>query len=249
MLRWARARLVPKSKIWVQVEQGLAEGLWMQVQLPEETFLWRGGHEPEVQAVLTRFLQPGVVAYDVGSYLGFFALAMARAAGAAGRVIAFEPDPENAMRLRENVARNQMEKYIQVVEAAAWHKSADQIPYRRGSQARSQGGVAADGIHPVLAAGEQILVRGISLDAFIAGGNPAPQLIKIDVEGGEAAVLAGAQGLVDRSRPVIVCEVHHIAAARWLEKWLPEHGYRLEWTIPPEEFPRHLVAKPAPRAN
>lgn len=247
MLRWTRARLVPRSRIWVQVEEGLAEGLWMRVQLPEETFLWRGDHEPDVQAVLGKLAQPGWVTYDVGSYVGFFALAMARAAGPAGRVVAFEPDPESAARLRENVARNQMDNYIQVVEAVAWHKSADQIPYRRGAQARSQGGVVADGMNPVLAAGEQILVRSISLDEFIADGNPAPQLMKVDVEGGEALVLAGAEKLIIRGKPLIICEVHHQAAALWLEQWLPERGYRLEWTIPPEEFPRRLVAQPAPR--
>lgn len=249
MLRWSRDRLVPKSRIWVRVEEGLAEGLWMRVQLPEETFLWRGDHEPDVQAVLAKLAQPGWVTYDVGSYVGFFALAMARAGGPAGRVVAFEPDPESAARLREHVARNQMDNYIQVVEAAAWHKSADKIPYRRGAQARSQGGVVADGMNPVLAAGEQILVRSISLDEFIADGNPAPQLIKVDVEGGEALILAGAENLIIRGKPLIICEVHHQAAALWLEQWLPERGYCLEWTIPPEGFPRRLVAQPAPSTN
>ena len=249
VLRWTREKLVPKSNVWVQVERGITEGLWLRLQLPQETFLWSGEHEPDVQALLATYLRPGWVTYDVGSYVGFFTLDMARAVGFGGQVVAFEPDPESVVRLREHVARNHMERYIRVVEAAAWHKSADQISYRRGGQARSQGGVEAGGLRPVLASGERIAVRSISLDEFVALGNPLPQLVKIDVEGGETAVLAGAEGLIMRCRPLIICEVHHAAAAGWLQNWLAERGYCLDWMIPPEEFPRHLVAKPAASPN
>lgn len=250
MLHWTRANLVPRSRVWVQVERGLAEGLWMRLQLPDEMFLWRGDHEPGVQGILADFLRPAWVAYDVGSYLGFFALAMARAVGSAGHVVAFEPDPENTARLRENVSRNKMETQIQVVNAAAWRPLAgDPVLYRQGGKARSRGGIEADGISPVLASGERILVPCTSLDDFIAQGNPVPQLLKIDVEGGECAVLAGAETLVTKGKPLIICEVHHADAARWIERWLSGRGYRQDWMIPPEQFPRHLVAKAASRAN
>lgn len=244
LLRWTRTTLVPKSKVWVQVEHGLAETLWMRLHLPDETFLWRGDHELDVQALLAKFLKPGWVAYDVGSYVGFLALGMAGALGPEGRVFAFEPDPENAARIREHVAENSMSALIQVVEAAVWRATKERtIPYRRGHQARSQGGVEADGLRPVLASGEHILVPSISLDEFMAGGKPAPQLIKIDVEGGEIAVLEGAERLLAEHRPVIICEVHHAEAARWIEQWLPARGYRMDWLIPPEQFPRRLLAQ------
>jgi len=244
VLRWTRARLVPKSKVWVQVEHGLAKELWMRLHLPDETFLWRGDHEPEVQALLAKFLKPGWVAYDVGSYAGFFALAIARAVGPEGRVVAFEPDPESAARVREHVAKNGMAEQIQVAETAVWRATEDRaIRYRRGAQARSQGGVDTDGMSPVLATGEHILVASTSLDEFVARGNPASQLLKIDVEGGETAVLEGAERLLREHGPVIICEVHHAEAARWIEGWLPAQGYRLDWVIPPEKFPRRLVAE------
>jgi FkbM family methyltransferase len=243
LLRWARSNLVPRSRVWVQVEHGLAEGLWMRLGLPEETFLWRGDHEPDVQALLATFLKPGCMAYDVGSYVGFHSLGMARAVGSEGRVFAFEPDSENLIRIREHVARNRLATQIQVVEAAVWCANERPLTYRRGRQARSQGGVEADGLRPVLASGETILVPSISLDEFIAGGNPAPRLIKIDVEGGEIAVLAGAERLLSVHKPVIICEVHNSAAARWIEDWLPVRGYRMDWMIPPEQFPRRLLAQ------
>jgi len=244
LLRWTRANLVPRSKVWVQVEHGLAEGLWMRLHLPEETFLWRGDHEPDVQALLAKFLKPGWIAYDVGSYVGFFALGVARVVGREGRVFAFEPDPENAARIREHIARNSLAVQTEVVEAAVWRATEEtKVPYRRGRQARSQGGVDADGLKPVLASGEHILVPSISLDEFIARGNPAPQLLKIDVEGGETAVLAGAERLLSVHKPLIICEVHHAQAARWIDEWLPARGYHMNWMIPAEQFPRRLLAQ------
>jgi methyltransferase FkbM-like protein len=98
-------------------------------------------------------------------------------------------------------------------------------------------------MRPVLASGEYILVPSIPLDEFIASGNPAPQLMKIDVEGGETAVLVGAERLLRERRPVIICEVHHAEAAGWMEEWLPARGYHMDWLIPPEQFPRRLLAQ------
>jgi FkbM family methyltransferase len=244
LLRWTRTNLVPRWKFWVQVEHGLDEGLWMRLHLPEEIFLWRGDHEPDVQALLAKFLRPGWIAYDVGSYLGFFALGVARVVGREGRVFAFEPDPENAARIREHIAKNHLAAQTEVVEAAVWRATEEiKVTYRRGRQARSQGGVEADGLRPVLASGEHIVVLSISLDEFIARGNPAPQLLKIDVEGGEAAVLAGAERLLSVHKPLIICEVHHAEAARWIDEWLPARGYRMDWMIPVEQFPRRLLAQ------
>lgn len=244
LLRWTRANLVPRSKVWVQIEHGLAQGLWMRLHLPEETFLWRGDHEPDVQALLAKFLKPGSIAYDVGSYVGFFALGMARVVGREGRIFAFEPDPENAARIREHIARNSPAAQIQVVEAAVWRATGERkVPYRRGHQVRSQGGVEADGLKPVLASGEHILVTSISLDDFVASGNPAPQLLKIDVEGGETAVLSGAERLLAEHKPLIICEVHHAEAARWIDEWLGARGYHMNWMIPAEKFPRRLLAQ------
>ncbi len=61
---------------------------------------------------------------------------------------------------------------------------------------RSQGGVEADGNRPVLGSGKVINVPAITLDDFVAAGEPPPQLLKIDVEGGEYEVLLGANTLL-----------------------------------------------------
>jgi FkbM family methyltransferase len=80
-----------------------------------------------------------------------------------------------------------------VVHAAVWSYTASQgIPFRRGGTRRSQGGVESNGRKPVVGSAEIISVPAVALDHFVTTGGPPPQLVKIDVEGGEYEVLRAA---------------------------------------------------------
>jgi FkbM family methyltransferase len=265
--RWPRAqrkfdaaknglrRILPSRQIWVQVQSGFAQGLWMRLRIPEEAGFWRGEHEPEVQQKIASVVRPGDVVYDVGAHLGSLSLGAARIVGAKeggaiGRVVAFEADPANVERLQQHAAKNNLTQTLQVLHAAVWsHASAKEIAFRRGDTNLSQGGVEADGHHPVLAGSELIHVPAITLDEFIAAGNPPPQLVKIDVEGGESEVLRGAHTLFSTHRPLLIVEVHHQQACERLQTWLAESRYSGKWNVPPESFPRYLLAWPAERSQ
>jgi len=241
-----RLKRLIQREVWVQVQSGLSQGMWMQLRLPAEGEYWRGTHEPDVQNAISAAIQPGAVIYDIGSHLGSIALGAARLAGDAGRVVAFDGDPENAARLRVNTSRNALDDRLQVVHAAVWSCTPeDGISFRRGRTASSQGGVEADGNRPVLGSGELINVPAITLDKFIASGGIAPHLVKIDVEVGEYEVLRGGAILFTNQRPRIIAEVHHEQAAQQISAWLDEYQYRSQWNIPKESFPRRLFAWPA----
>jgi hypothetical protein len=96
----------------------------------------------------------------------------------------------------------------------------------------------------VLGTGEIIIVPAVTLDDFIAAGGPVPQLIKIDVEGGEYQVLSGGPSLFASRRPLLIVEVHHQQAAEQISAWLDEYRYCSQWAIPTEGFPRCLFAWP-----
>lgn len=240
-----QGRCLPEKQVWVRVRAGLSCGMWMRLLLPREARYWRGEHEPEVQNAISEVVRPGTVVYDIGAYLGVVALGAARLVGESGRIVAFDGDPENVTRLRENGLRNHIGERIEVVQAAVWSYTAkDGIPFRRGEK-RTHGGVEAGGFHPVLAGTELINVPAISLDDFITAGGPAPQLIKIDVEGGEYEVLRGGARLFANQRPLIIAEVHDQRIAEQICSWLQEYHYRAEWNIPKEQFPRGMFAWPS----
>jgi FkbM family methyltransferase len=243
--RLIERRFLSKAPIWVRIQSGLSKGMWMQLRLPGEALIWRGKHDPEVQNAIQAAVRPGFIVYDIGAHVGTMALGTVLLVGDLGRVVAFDGDPENIARLQDHRARNRLGDRLRVVHAAVWSRTAiDGVSFRRGATARSQGGVEADGNRPVLGIGQIINVPSITLDDFVAAGEP-PQLVKIDVEGGEYEVLRGGTALFANDRPLVIVEVHHQQAAEQITSWLSECRYCAHWNIPKERFPRQLFAWPS----
>jgi len=241
--RWARQILLPNTPTWVKVESGLAQGIWLHLNLNVEGNYWIGNYEAEVQDLLKTLCVPGSVFYDIGADLGFFSFAVASRIGPEGRVFGFEPEAENCLRFKEMAVRNNLQDRVGLVEAAAWrYTSSSGVHFRRGGRQKTYGGVLADGVTPVLAEGKTRLVSTISLDDFIRRGHPAPSVLKVDVEGGECEVLKGGEELFSRVKPTLICEVHREEAAKWIADWLGAKYYVLVWQIPNELFPRLLFA-------
>lgn len=241
---WVKLHFFPSREMWVQVEAGAARGTWMHIRLPEENGLWSGRHEPYLQEMLPLLLRPGDSVYDIGAHLGTITFGMAKLAGATGKVVAFEADPTNVARLEKICVRNGLQERVRVVHAAVWSRTAqDGIDFRKGIET-SYGGVESDGQRPVLATGELIRVPAITLDDFVAEGAPPPELIKVDVEGGEYEVLHGGALLFGTKRPVVIVEVHTARAAEKIAGWLEEFGYAAEWYRSRDEFPHQMIARP-----
>lgn len=233
-----RSHVVPKGTEWVQVQDGYARGLWIEIDLTNERTWWAGSHEPSVQRALQQLIAPGSVFYDIGAHIGFFSLSAARSGA---HVTAFEPDPESATRLRKHATRNRLDTTLRVIEAALWSRSENSITFQRGWP-RSQGGILDGGHHPVTGTGPRIQVQAFRLDDYVARGNPAPETIKIDVEGAAEEVLQGSIETLRTHRPVLVVEVHTAAELSAIEKVLATLSYRCNWNVPPEQFPRQCFA-------
>jgi hypothetical protein len=63
---------------------------------------------------------------------------------------------------------------------------------------------------------ETISSRTATVDSLISGGLPAPDLIKIDVEGAEQLVLLGAQRCLSQTRPALILEISNLELLREL---------------------------------
>jgi FkbM family methyltransferase len=236
--RVARAVIPPNTLVWLRISGGLGEGFWVHLDPRFEMIYADGKYETPMQKMLSRYLKPGDVFYDIGAHIGIVSLFGARLVGNAGTVFAFEAEPDNTGRIEEHVARNGLSQ-IQVISRAVWSSSGPLRFSRASSQSsRNQGAVATG--QP--AEGENTIeLPAVTLDDFVKE-HSLPALIKIDVEGGEAEVLRGGESVFMKAKPVVICEVHHAQAALDVKKWLEDRNYAIEWLEDAGSFPCHLVA-------
>jgi FkbM family methyltransferase len=201
---WVSGKLVPRDTlVWMQVRQGLAQGLWLHLNPRTGRNYFEGGGEPEVQTALQTQLRPGMTFYDVGANIGFFSLLAARLVGEKGRVVAFEADPEVATRLREHVARNEF-SWVATEEKAVWSERKSVFFARIDPAASPDRGLG----HVVSRVeGDAIYVQAISLDEYVKTAQ-SPDFVKCDVEGAEVEVFRGALQLLKEKRPGILFEMH-----------------------------------------
>jgi hypothetical protein len=88
---------------------------------------------------------------------------------------------------------------------------------------------------------QQLAVPGISLDEFaFAQGHPLPQVVKIDIEGGEVLALPGMRRLLQEARPLLFLELHGEAAARAAWQALNPLGYRIYSMAHPDQEVRSV---------
>lgn len=190
---------------------------------------WLGwdASEPEAIRLFFQLARKAETILDVGAYVGYFAL-VAALANPKARVFCFEPVPELQQRLRDNVELNRLSDRITCVPAAVGASDATAKFFRGGDamptcSSLSQAYALAN--CPVV---KEIDVSVVQLDSWAkAQGLEKADLIKIDVESGEADVLAGMKALLEKSSPDIICEVLHTeSTAAKLEEILQLYDYK-----------------------
>ena len=227
------------SLVWAVIRSGPGKGLWVHLNPRFEMEYLEGKYEPTVWRVLQSHFKPGAVFYDVGGHIGLFSLIAARNLGVQGSVFVFEPDPSNLRRIKEHASRNHLDA-LGIIPKAAWLTDG-RMKFQRAcfQSSMNRGAIAEDN----LAARESTIeVETVTLDSF-GREHPLPSIIKIDVEGSEAAVLRGSEGIFRSAKPVVICEIHHAQAASDVTRWLQARGYVFEWVEDHQQFPRHLFAK------
>jgi len=167
-----------------------------------------GIYEPDLVEVLKRVLHPGGAFIDIGANVGIFSLVVSRLVGDAGRVVAIEASPSVLPYLQNNVATNAAGK-IQIVSSAAGSAGPAMRPFWEAPANHFGMGSLAAQFHD-----HPIDVPVDTLDHILDTAEVGVvDLVKIDIEGFEAAAFEGAQRLLDGdARPPIVFEF-----AAWAE--------------------------------
>lgn len=207
-----------------RVDAGPAKGITFLVRMPEDKGIWTGTYEINFATRLAAQVKPGAVAYDIGSWHGFFAGVMA--AQGAAQVHVFEPLPANAERLRRLIALNPaMPITLHDCAVGARDTEMDLMIMAETSMAKLE----ASMFQVRETSTERVRVKVRSIDAMVAAGEIAPPaLMKIDVEGAEAMVLAGARKTIRGHQPVIFAEVHSLVLLAECQELLESEGYRIE---------------------
>ncbi len=162
--------------------------------------LWKYGYFPRAEVedqMLFKFVRPGDTVWDVGANIGYLALLFARAVGPSGKVYSFEPGRRVLPDLRRTVAREP--QIIEVHELAASDQDGE-ARFHEDADSTDRSTLAHTG-----PAG--YVVKTARLDTvWRERALRKPDLLKIDVEGHEAAVLQGCAEVIRQTRPLILFE-------------------------------------------
>jgi FkbM family methyltransferase len=174
----------------------------------------------------SEFINAGDVVWDVGANVGLFSFAAASVCGPDGQVLAIEADLRLVEILRRSARSQDTKTAPVVVLPVAVSDQVDVAEFIIAARGRSANHLAetagssqAGGIR------ETIMAMTVTLD-WLLQRFPAPNVLKIDVEGAEHKVLQGAQELLATNRPNLLCEVH-AANRQTVADILGAHGYTM----------------------
>lgn len=184
-----------------------------------------GTYESNMFDSIRSRLKPGMTFIDVGANKGDHTFFAGHLVGDNGKVIAIEPVPENMHWLNRSLAENGLNN-VELREMALSDQDGHAI-FQIG-EVSGWGGLISD--EPELEEG-RIEVRTAALDSLVPElGLTRVDATKIDVEGGEIAVVRGAQDTIDRFQPLIWLELHSRkddSEVEWLSRFFTQRGYRI----------------------
>jgi len=206
------ANLVYKDGSKVLIRYGPASGYhWRHYQC-YQPWMSLGLYEPDVARLIYKSLCAGDVFFGIGANAGYFTLIAAKAVGATGQVIAFEPVSKNIKTITEQIALNGLEAKCRVEPFAISDcdgKASIVIPERNANAH------LADTLAPHIVNQQGAIeeITCITLDNYVAQ-NAWPTLVKIDIEGAEVKALRGAEKMlsgVDAPTFLITAHSHDLA--------------------------------------
>lgn len=173
--------------------KGVSEALWLY-----------GIHEPQTTAIYLEHLDYGYNVVEIGANIGYYVLLAHGAVGETGSVLGFEPVPDNYEVLCKNVEglRNvQVSPIVISRSSAPVEFYVSDIP-NWGSL------IYTDGLRMT----EKITVQSTSLDEYLSADSSFnPDLIHMDIEGGEIVAIEGAWQTIALHKPNLMIEFHPFA--------------------------------------
>jgi len=182
--------------------------------------------EHYLQRELVRELKEGIVIWDVGANVGLYSCFLGKYSSNV-TVVAFEPNPVVVERLKKNVSLNGL-RNVQIVDVALWDVDSNLTFDVVWSEHPSLHGRVVT--HSEGNQGNLVMVKAMRGDSLVEKGlAPPPDIIKVDVEGGEIEVIRGMDSVLNDCR-VLFIEVHPAKGVdtHVLECMLVKAGFEVE---------------------
>lgn len=222
-----------------EINAGPARGLIYPISLPLDKAIWTGAYEKALAQAIAAVVCKGDVCFDIGAYRGFFSGVFALAG--AGQVVAFEPFPENCTQLQRLSAANPRLP-IRFEQVAIGSKEG--IAEFNVMPDSSMGKLASSSFQADVPSAAVLKVPIQTIDGVIEEGKyPAPQVVKIDVEGAEVEVLQGGKKTLQTNKPLLFIEAHSESLKTECTALLTSFGYSV--TV----FEKELMTKGSPTSQ
>jgi FkbM family methyltransferase len=192
--RWMRERIAGDTAL---VVNDRIEGHRIHITSDYIDLLKGQGYERGTTRVFTELVKEEMNVVDIGANIGYYTLLAARRVGPQGKVYAFEPEPRNFKLLSENLRLNGYENVVPIQKAVSNKAGTTSLFLSpRGSTS-----------HSLLPSRDRskrtITIETVTLDEFFAAeGNPAIQVVKMDIEGWEIEALDGMGKLIAGNSPL-----------------------------------------------
>ncbi len=218
-------------------------GIKIKVRLDWATDItyWTGTHEKHDELkVFLSYLREGMVVFDVGANIGFYALHFARKVGPNGKVYAFEPVPEYFERLKQHINLNDVTNIIPVPIALSDQKGTAKMSVASGDSSLFH--------HE---SDRFIEVPLATLDEFMSEHQiNCAHALKLDVEGAELHVIRGANHTIQNFKPIMMVELNATTlkaagtSPEELFRTIVSYGYRAYVIRNGQAIPTGEVVKP-----
>jgi FkbM family methyltransferase len=179
----ALCRMLGRYKIYVDTQDfGVAPHLMLD-----------GYWEMWLTEIIAQRVKPGMVVADIGANIGYYTLLMAELVGATGRVHAFEPNPLMVQKIAQSVSINGFLNVSIHNVALAEHEGEEMVFIVPPNEPKNAHILPYDGAP--LQPGTILQTHRLDSPAW-----PDIEFAKIDVEGAEQLIWAGAKGLLDNGK-------------------------------------------------
>lgn len=163
-----------------------------------------GAHTRNELAFVIDQIRPGDCCVDIGAHIGTYTVPMGRKAGPSGRVLAIEGDARSHSILERNIQRNDLCETVLAIAAVAGDSISSGLVRRD-----IEGNTGAGFFEPVPDADilDELICSVSARDILVQYAMPAPDFIKIDVEGMEYVVLRDLSSILEVCRPGLYLEI------------------------------------------